>query len=72
MVFKIQKPIFSTEEDFYLAYNKKQSIILNDIQVGQYPQLDDMFEDDLKIYVEGYIDRKGRFIIKRKTENQDW
>ena len=72
MVFKIQKPIFSTEEDFYLAYNKKRNVVMNDIQIGQVPQLDEMFDDELKIYVEGYVDRKARFIIKRQIENQDW
>lgn len=73
MVIKIQRPIISTAGDYYLAYNKSRNTIIDDIEVGQFPKLDEMFEEDeLKIYVEGYIDKKDRFIIKRKVENQDW
>lgn len=72
MVFKIQKPIFSTKGQPYLIYNKARTILLQDIEIGQVPTLDKMFDDELKIYVEGYLDKKDRLIIKRKIEAQNW
>lgn len=73
MIFKIQKPVVSSDdEDYYLVYNQRRNIMLNDIKVGDFPELDKMFDDEYKIYVEGYLDSKGRFRIKRKTEYQDW
>lgn len=74
MILKIQKPLFlSNNENLYLVYNKTKSILLNDIEVGQCLKLDNMFGDDEnKIYVEGYLDKKERLIIKHKVEEQDW
>ncbi len=72
MILKIQKPILSTEGELYLIYNKTKSIMLQDIEVGQVPKLDNMLKDESKIYVEGYIDKKGRLRIKKKIKNQEW
>ena len=74
MVLKIQKPLFSTDnEQLYLIYNKSKSLVINDVEVGQSQELDKMFKDDeVKIYIEGYIDKKDRLIVKRKVEEQDW
>ena len=73
MIFKIQKPIFSTQGQPYLIYNKDRSIESNSLEVGQIPEIDSLFNDeDVKIYVKGYIDKKGRISISRKIEEQDW
>lgn len=74
MVLKIQKPLFSTDNgQLYLIYNKSRSLVINDVEVGQSQELDKMFKDDeVKIYIEGYIDKKDRLIVKRKVEEQDW
>ena len=47
--------------------------MINDVEVGKNPKLDNMFaKNEYKIYVEGYIDKKDRLIIKNKVEPQEW
>jgi hypothetical protein len=73
MIFKIQKPIVSTAGQPYLIYNKDRSIETMSLQVGDIPEIDNLFNDDeLKIYVKGYLDRKGQLVFNRKVEEQDW
>ena len=73
MIFKMQKPIFSSEGDIYLVYNRDRSIMSQSLKIGQVKEIDDLFdEDELKIYVKGYIDRKGNLVINKKVETQDW
>lgn len=74
MILKIQKPLFASDgQGYYLAYNKTRSVMINDVLVGDFPKLDNLFSDDeVKIYVEGYLDKKDRLIVKRKVENQEW
>jgi hypothetical protein len=74
MILKIQKPLFTTDNvQTYLIYNKSKSLVIDDIEIGQSTGLDKMFEDEeVKIYIEGYIDKKDRLIVKRKVEQQDW
>lgn len=73
MIFKMQKPIFSSDEGTYLIYNKDKSIMSHNLKVGQEKEIDDLFEEDeFKIYVKGYIDRKDNLVISRKVEAQDW
>lgn len=74
MIFKIQKPLFSsTQESLYLIYNKDRTIMSNDLEVGQIPEIDNLFsKNESKIYVSGYIDKKGRMIINKKVNEQDW
>ncbi len=73
MILKIQKPIISTVGQPYLIYNKDRTIQTDSLEVGQIPEIDNLFnEDELKIYVRGYIDRKGNLVINRKVEEQDW
>lgn len=73
MIFKIQKPLFSTEGQMYLIYNKDRSVVSQSLEVGAIKEIDDFFdEDELKIYVKGYIDKKGNLVINRKIEEQDW
>lgn len=74
MILKIQKPLFTTDNvQTYLIYNKSKSLVIDDIEIGQSTGLDKMFEDEeLKIYIEGYIDKKDRLIVKRKVEQQEW
>lgn len=73
MIFKIQKPLFSTDGQPYLIYNKDRTIQNQSIQVGHMPELDEMFDDDeVKIYVKGYIDKKDNIVINRKVGEQDW
>ena len=73
MIFKMQKPIFSSEGDTYLVYNRDRTIMSQSLKIGQVKEIDDLFnEDELKIYVKGYIDRKGNLVINKKVETQDW
>lgn len=73
MIFKIQKPLFSTNGQPYLIYNEDRSIESNNLQIGQIPEIDNLFTDDeVKIYVKGYIDRKNNLVINRKVVSQDW
>lgn len=74
MILKIQKPYSIIEKtETYLIYNKNRSLMLQDIEVGQVEKLDSMFnKNEYIIYVEGYIDKKDRLIIKRKLEEQEW
>ena len=73
MILKIQKPIILTEGQPYLIYNKDRTIQTDSLEVVQIPEIDNLFnEDELKIYVRGYIDRKGNLVINRKVEEQDW
>lgn len=73
MIFKIQKTIISTEGQAYLIYNKDRSIMTQSLEVGVIPELDSLFGDEeLKIYVKGYIDRKGRIVFNKKVPEQNW
>ena len=39
----------------------------------KYQVLDDLFKNgETKIYTKGYIDRKGRLILNKRVENQEW
>lgn len=73
MIFKIQKPLFSSNKQIYLIYNRDKSIMSQSLKVGQIKEIDDMFnKDELKVYAKGYIDRKGNLVINRKVIAQDW
>ena len=73
MIFKIQKTIASTEGQPYLIYNKDRSIMTQSLEIGVIPELDALFGDEeLKIYVKGYIDRKGRLVFNKKVSEQSW
>lgn len=73
MILKIQKPVITSGQERYLIYNKRKSTMINDVEVGQNPKLDNMFgKNENKIYVEGYIDKKDRLIIKNKVDQQEW
>ena len=73
MIFKIQKPLFSTKGQPYLIYNKDRSIETNSLEVGQIPEKDKLFQDgEFKIYAKGYIDKKGNLVINKKVKEQDW
>ncbi len=73
MIFKIQKPLFSTKGQPYLIYNKDRSIETNSLEVGQIPEIDKLFQDgEFKIYAKGYIDKKGNLVINKKVKEQDW
>lgn len=73
MIFKIQKPLFSSNKQIYLIYNRDKSIMSQSLKVGQIKEIDDMFnKDELKVHAKGYIDRKGNLVINRKVIAQDW
>ena len=68
-IFKVQRPILSTNGYEVLCYNEERSIM------GQFPpskELLDMFEEDeYKIYVTGSYDEKtGKIMIKNKIPTQ--
>lgn len=73
MIFKVQKPLFGTKGQPYLIYNKDRTIINNSLQVGDDKEFDKLFDDlDYKIFVKGYVDKKGRLILNRRVEEQNW
>jgi len=73
MIFKIQKPLFSSDRQVYLIYNKDRSIMSQSLEVGQIKEIDDMFtQNELKVYTKGYIDKKGNLVINRKVVSQEW
>lgn len=73
MIFKIQKPLLSSGKQVYLIYNKDRSIMSQNLETGQIKEVDSMFDkDELKVYVKGYIDKKGNLVINRKVAAQDW
>ena len=72
MIFKIQKPLYSTKGQPYLIYNKDRSIETMNLEIGMLPELDDLFKNgETKIYTKGDIDRKGRLILNKRVENQE-
>ena len=53
MIFKVQRPLFSTDGEYYLVYNKDKSIVSQNLQVGKNPDFDKLFKgDEYKIYVD--------------------
>ena len=73
MIFKIQKPLFSNIGHPYLIYNQDRSIVSNSLEIGEIPEIDNLFKNnEVKIYAKGYIDKKGNLVINRKVEEQGW
>lgn len=67
-IFKIQKPLFGNLENA-LIYNEDKSILT----MLPFVDLQSLFnEDDMKIYVKGFLDEKGILQILEKTEEQEW
>ena len=70
MIFKVQKPVVG---ETYLIYNKDRTIINSSLKVGEDKEFDKLFDDlDYKIFVKGYVDKKGRLILSRRVEEQEW
>ena len=71
MIFKVQKPIVG---ETYLIYNKDRTVVNNSLRVGENKKFDKLFDDDLdyKIFIKGYVDKKGRLILSRRVEEQSW
>ena len=71
MIFKVQKPL--NEKSNYLIYNKDRTIVNTFLKVGEDKDFDKLFDDlDYKIFVKGYVDKKGRLILNRRVEEQNW
>ena len=71
MIFKVQKPLVGNN---YLIYNKDRSIVNTFLKVGEdreFYKLFDNFKEN-KIYIKGYMDKKGRLILNRRVEGQEW
>ena len=70
LIFKVQKPVVG---ETYLIYNKDRTIVNNSLEVGDDKDFDKLFDDlDNKIFVKGYVDKKGRLILNRRVEEQNW
>ena len=69
-IFKIQRPLMSTGNNPpYMLYNESRSItryipadMIDDIWPG----------NEVKIYVRGHIDDKGKLHIDKRVKNQSW
>ena len=73
MIFKIQKPLYSTKGEPYLIYNQDRTIQTLSFEIGMLPELDNLFKNgEMKIYAKGYIDKKGRLVLNKRVEKQDW
>lgn len=69
-VFKIQVPLFSSEENpQLLVYNRSRSIYF---QLDMTDDLKGLIGEKAKIYVLGYIDEKQVFQIVHKVKDQRW
>lgn len=67
-IFKIQKPLFGNLENG-LIYNEDRSILI----MRPFVELQSLFtEDEMKIYVKGFLNEKGILQILEKTEEQEW
>ena len=72
MIFKIQKPLNENEGN-YLIYNKDRTTVNTFLKVGDNKEFDKLFSDlDYVIFVKGYINKKGKIILNRKVEKQNW
>ncbi len=70
MIFKVQKPL---RGETYLIYNKDRTVVNTSLKIGDDKQFDKLFDDaDYKIFVKGYLDKKGRLILNRRVEGQNW
>ena len=73
MIFKIQKPIATNGQAYYLIYNKNRTIVNQSLEVGENKDFDKLFKnDEYKIYAKGYMDKKGRLILSRRVAEQNW
>ena len=73
MIFKIQKPLATNGQAYYLIYNKNRTIVNQSLSVGEKPDFDKLFKDDeYKVYAKGYVDKKGRLILSRRVAEQNW
>lgn len=71
MIFKVQKPL--NDNSNYLIYNRERTIVNSSLKVGEDKDFDKLFDDlDYKIFVKGYVDKKGRLILNRRVEEQNW
>lgn len=71
MIFKVQKPLVGNN---YLIYNKDRSIVNTFLKIGEDREFDKLFDNfkENKIYIKGYMDKKGRLILNRRVEGQEW
>ena len=73
MIFKIQKPLVTNGQAYYLIYNKNRTIVNQSLEVGENKDFDKLFKnDEYKIYAKGYMDKKGRLILSRRVAEQNW
>lgn len=73
MIFKIQRPLYSTKGEPYLIYNQDRTIQTLSLEIGMLPELDNLFKKgEAKIYAKGYIDKKGRLVLNKRVEEQEW
>ena len=70
MIFKIQKPLYGGTQ--YLLYNKDKTVMTDNLEIGDMPELDKLFEETDKIYIKGYIDRKHQIILSKPVNEQEW
>ena len=56
-----------------MIYNKDRTIVNSSLKVGENLDFDRLFKNgEAKIYVKGYKDKKGRLILNRRVEEQNW
>lgn len=67
-IYKMQKPIYGDMTNC-LIYDERHKDV---IELPMDETLSKLFGDDYKIYVTGYIDEEGKFIIGDKVEEQAW
>ncbi len=72
-IFKVQRPLMTTEEELkYLIYNKDQSLIT---QISPAPKLIELMGDAYKIYVIGHLTERNTISLTELCEpheEPDW
>lgn len=70
-IFKIQKPLMSTEaKPKLLIYNKDRSKTFH--MLGMPRGFRHLLRDKLKCYVKAHVADNGDFVIHGGVKNQDW
>ena len=74
------KELLPTQEGFFFGSTDYDDYYFEDVEsVRDYvkdtllPEFDKLFKDDeVKVYAKGYVDKKGRLILSRRVEEQNW
>ena len=67
-IYKMQRPIYGDMTNCFIYDEKREDVF----ELPMDETLTDLFGDDYKIYVKGFIDEDGQFAIGDRVEDQEW